>query len=127
MKEKILNSSKYKRFKYYFIFMSLCYLFALIFMEGIIFISSLDSSNIVPPFVYLIPLIGFSVFLLPIALYYGITMLIMVKNIKNYELVIGKISSIYTPHYVRDSRELTIEVQELGKIFDAKVYKGTVT
>lgn len=124
MKEKILNSNKYKRYSFYFLTFVVIYVIAVTTVEGLLFFLDYNTGSDTST-TSGIGVIAFSVLFLPAIIIYGIRLLKIRYNIKNYKLYKGVITSIQTPEYLRsDSRYLVIKVIELGESLDAQVYKG---
>ncbi len=128
MKTKLINSNKYKRFKFYLIMQSIVYgiiTFLFLMFSIVTFIRS--GGDIDASISFLLGTLAMSFVLVPFILYYGINMILMRTNDDSYVSYAGLITEVNTPRYIRsDYRTIFIEVEGIERILSAKVYMGSL-
>lgn len=127
MKEKIINSNRYRRFKYYVILNSMLLVSVLIIFFGLGFSQYNPTAPYDLTIIYVLAAVLFILVLgIPI-LYYAVNMIIMRINVKNYDLVNGIVVSVYTrPYFIGDGRRVKVYLEALDRTCLTKVYYGTL-
>ena len=126
MKDSIIQSNKYKRYRYYLRLFSV--IFGIIaFVLTLAIVTEVNNPNPkINSWVTFGRILGvYSLLFVPIILFYGIKLFLMRKNAESYQKRIGIITSIETAQFFRtDHREVTIDVSEIEQTVYAKVYGG---